>query len=108
MKLFCDLFDQLYEVQVCSESSAVKFHEVGMRDSLRLFYVLGYIFQSDRCLIFRILNYRCSLFMLSIVKIFFIFGILIYSRRINMYAAHRQFFYRLFVKYSFMPLRLIN
>ena len=30
-------------------------------DFLRLFYSLGYIFQSDRCLVFRILNYRSSL-----------------------------------------------
>ena len=35
--------------------------EVSCRDSLRVFYILGYIFQSDRCLVFGILNYRSSL-----------------------------------------------
>ena len=35
--------------------------EVNSRNSLRIFYILGYIFQSDWCLVFGILNYRSSL-----------------------------------------------
>ena len=34
-----------------------------------------------------ILDYRSSLYMLSIIGVFFIFGILIYSRKGSMYAA---------------------
>jgi len=34
-----------------------------------------------------ILNYRSFLFMLNIIRVFFIFGILVYSRRSSMYAA---------------------
>ena len=41
--------------------------EVSSRDSLRVFYILGYIFQSDRCMVFGILKYRSSLFMVSII-----------------------------------------
>ena len=48
MKLLPDLFGQLYEAWV--------------------FYILGYIFQSDRCLVFGILNYQSSLFMVSIIR----------------------------------------
>ena len=36
--------------------------EVSSRNSLWIFYILGYIFQSDRCLVFGIHNYRSSLF----------------------------------------------
>ena len=35
--------------------------EVGIQISLRLLYILGYIFQSDQCLVFGILNSRSSL-----------------------------------------------
>ena len=45
------------------------FPEVGIRISLRLLYILGYIFQSDRCLVFGILNYWSSLFMVSIIRL---------------------------------------
>ena len=44
--------------------------KVGIRVSLRLFNILGYIFQSDRFLVFRIPNCRSSLFMLSIIRVF--------------------------------------
>ena len=41
--------------------------EVSSRDSLRVFYILGYIFQSDRRQVFGILSYWSSLFMVSII-----------------------------------------
>ena len=46
----------------------VIFQKISSRDSLRVFYILDYIFQSDRCLVFGILNYRSSLFMVSIIR----------------------------------------
>jgi len=63
-------------------------------DFLWLFSILGYILQSDRCLVFRILNYRSSLFMLSIIRVFVIFGILAYSRSDIKYTVQREFYYK--------------
>ena len=43
--------------------------EVGIRVFLQLFSILGYILQSDWYLVFRILNYRSSLVMFSIIMV---------------------------------------
>ena len=72
MKLLHDLFGQLFEA--------------------RVFYVLGYIFQSDRCLVFGVLNYRSSLYMLSIIEVSFILSILAYSQSDIKYGAQRKFY----------------
>ena len=44
--------------------------KVGIRVFLRLFSILGNILQSDWCLVSGILNYRSSLFKLSIFRVF--------------------------------------
>ena len=74
--------------------------EVSTRDSLRIFYNLGYIFQSDRRLVFRILNYRSSLFMLSIIRVFFIFSVLAHSQNDIKYAVQREFYCKAVVSVS--------
>jgi len=79
--------------------------EDNIRDSLQLFYILDYVFQSDRRLVFRILNYRSSLFMLNLIRVFSIFSILVYSQGNSKYAAHQGIHYRLLTKYIFMSLR---
>jgi len=62
MKLWHDLFGQLYEARYSQNwSQSGYLSEVSTRDSLRTFYILGYIFQNDWCLVFRILNYQSSL-----------------------------------------------
>ena len=90
MKLLYDLFGQLYEARVFDPRSDY-LSEVGIRVSLLLFYILGYILQSDRHPVFEILNYRSSLIMLRIIRIFFIFSILVYSRSNIRHAAHQNF-----------------
>jgi len=91
MKLLYDLFGQLYEARVFDPRSDY-LSEVGIRVSLLLFYILGYILQSDRYLVFGILNYRPSLFMLSIIRVFFIFSILAHSRSDIKFAVQRVFY----------------
>ena len=44
-------------------------------------------------------------FLISIIKVSFIFGILAYSQSDIKYAAQREFYYRLFIEYSIIPLR---
>ena len=62
MKLWHDLFGHLYEARYSLDWSRSGYlSEVSSRDSLRVFYILGYIFQSDRYLVFGILNYWSSL-----------------------------------------------
>ena len=98
MKLLYDLFDQLYEVWEFGYSpnwSPIRlFFRSRYSDFSTLFSILGYIFQSDRRPVFKILNYRSSLFMLRIIKIFFIFGILVYSQSNSKHTVHREFYYR--------------
>jgi len=68
--------------------------KVSSRDSLWVFYILSYIFHSDRCLVFKILNYRYSSFMLSIIGVFYIFSILAHSRSDIKYAIQQKFYYK--------------
>ena len=87
------------DLQLCYHS------EDSIRNSLQLFYILDYVFQSDRRPILRILDYLSSLFMLSLIRVFSIFDILVYSQGNSKYAAHQGFHYKLFIKYNFIPLR---
>ena len=61
--------------------------EVSIQNSPRLFYIIGYVFQSCNAQYSEILNYRSSLCMLSIIRVFFIFGILVCSWRNIVYAV---------------------
>jgi len=63
-----------------------------IRVFLQLFSILGYILQRDRCLVLRILNYQSSLFMLSVIRVSFIFGILAHSQSDIKYAIQREFY----------------
>ena len=66
MKLLCDLFGQLYEARYSPDRSWSGYlSEDSSRNSLRIFYILYYIVQSDWCLVFGILNYRSSLLLCS-------------------------------------------
>ena len=60
--------------------------ENSIRDMLWLFYLVM-PFQSYQCLVFRFCCYRSSLFMLSVINVFFIFNILVYSQSDGKYAA---------------------
>ena len=72
MKLLCDLFGQLYESSGILRMDLLPGYlsEDGIRDSLRLFFIHGYIFQSDRRLVFGILNYRSSLLCSGLSRFF--------------------------------------
>ena len=91
MKLLYDLFGQPYEARVFDPRSGY-LSEVGIRIFLQFFSILGYILQSDRCLVFGILYYRSYLFMRSIIRVFFIFGILDHSRSDIKYTVQREFY----------------
>ena len=66
MKLLCDLFGRLYEAWYSPDRSWSGYlSEDSSRNSLRIFYLLYYIVQSNWCLVFGILNYRSSLLLCS-------------------------------------------
>ena len=92
MKPLCDLFGQLYEARVFSEMihDLVIFQKSVFGFSLQLFSILDYILQSDRYLVSGIL--KVFFIMLSIIGIFFIFSILVYSRRAIKYAVQLEFY----------------
>jgi len=50
--------------------------KVSIQNSSGSFYILGYVFQNQQRQFTGILNYWSSLFMLSIIRVFSIFGIL--------------------------------
>ena len=66
--------------------------EVGIRVFLQLFSIIGYILRSDRCVVFGILNYRSSLFTLSIISVLFIFSFLALSQSDMKYAVQQEFY----------------
>ena len=88
-----------YEAPVFSKYLSI----VGLSFRRRLFHILRSDFQSFQCLLFRTRYYRFSLYTVFLIRIFFVIDLLIYSRRMVSMQCIVEFYYRLFVKHSFVP-----